>query len=130
MGLRIFLDDNRQTTPGWDRAYTAEDVKLHLIHNDVDDLSIDHDLDLPKCPKCQFNCGHRGHHGQPGPVLTPGCKHKCDCHSAGDETGLDLTKWMVGTGRWPKNKPTCHSHNLDNSLRIKKLIEDNYPAKR
>lgn len=117
MGIKVFLDDNRPTPEGWVRAHTAEDVKLHLLHRDVDDLSLDYDLDNPECPTCQFQCGLR----------EGGCQRGCDCHSAGDETGLDLVQWMRDTGHWPKNQPAVHSHNLMGALRMKKMVQDHFP---
>lgn len=128
--MKLYVDDNRKTPAGWTRAYTAEEAKLYLLHGDVEDLSLDHDLDMPECSRCQFQCGHRGHHSQPGPVATPGCAHGCSCHDQGAETGLDLTRWMVRTGRWPASEPTVHSHNIDNALRMKKLIAEHYPRRK
>jgi hypothetical protein len=117
--MHLYVDDNRTTPNGWARAHTAEEAKLHLLHGDVDQMSIDYDLDMPHCPTCQFQCGHR----------EGGCGHGCNCHSAGDETGLHLVSWMASTGHWPKQMPLVHSHNLDGSLRMKKLIQDSYPRK-
>lgn len=126
--MRLYLDDNRPTPEGWVRAHTAEDVKLHLLHGSVEDLSIDHDLDMPECQTCQFQCGHHGH-DHPDGKPPADCAHGCACHEAGDETGLDLTKWMVATGRWPKNRPTVHSHNLHNGMKIAALIGEHFPQK-
>ena len=117
--MLLYLDDNRPTPAGWERAYTAEDAKLHLINGDVDHLSLDYDLDMPHCPSCNFACGHR----------EGGCARNCACHSQGKENGLDVVNFMVRTGRWPKQKPAVHSHNLDNALRMKKLIDEHYPRK-
>jgi hypothetical protein len=129
MGLRCYLDDNRSTPPGWDRAHTAEDVKLHLLHGDVEALSLDYDLDQPHCETCQFQCGHHGHNhpdGQP----PKDCAHKCACHEAGDETGLDLVRWMAETGRWPSSKPVIHSANLHGGMKMAALIDQHYPRRK
>lgn len=121
MGLKLFLDDNRPSPTGWTPTRTAEEAKLHLLHGDVDNLSLDCDLDAPHCPTCQFSCGHRGG------AAPNSCSRGCSCHRAGDETGGDLLHWMVQTGRWPHEKPTVHSHNLVESLKMKKLIDEKYP---
>jgi hypothetical protein len=117
--MKIFLDDNRETPEGWTRAHTAEDVKVHLLHGDVEDMSLDYDLDMPECQKCNFQCGLR----------EGGCRHGCDCHAAGDETGLHLLHWMKATNHWPKNPPQVHSHNLDGALRMKKFVADHFPRR-
>jgi hypothetical protein len=126
--MKIYLDDNRPTPAGWDRAHTAEEVKLHLLHGDVEDLSIDRDLDMPECSKCQFQCGHKGH-DHPSGEPPKDCAHGCSCHEAGDETGEDLTKWMAETGHWPRNRPTVHSHNLHGGMRIAALIDQHFPKR-
>jgi hypothetical protein len=117
----LYLDDNRPTPEGWKAAHTAEEAKLHLLTGSVDHMSCDYDLDNPECDKCNFACGLRDEGG---------CKAKCNCHSAGDENGLDLLHWMKATRRWPKAKPTVHSHNLTGALRMKQFIEQHYPGQR
>lgn len=126
--MKLYLDDNRPTPPGWMAAHTAEDVQLHLLHGDVDDLSIDRDLDMPHCETCQMQCGHHGHNhpdGQP----QKDCAHHCDCHNAGEVNGEHLTEWMARSGHWPKNRPTVHSHNLHGGMRIAALIGQHFPKR-
>jgi hypothetical protein len=122
MGLSLWLDDNRPVPAGWRAARTAEEAKLHLLHGDVDQMSLDYDLDAPPCDKCQFQCGQ--HEAEAGLK----CKHGCNCHEAGDENGLHLLQWMQQTGHWPKQKPTVHSANLDGALRMKKFVEQHWPG--
>jgi len=124
MGIKIWLDDNRPIPEGHTGARTAEEAKLHLMHGNVESASLDYDLDAPHCDKCQFACGQ--HESEAGNK----CRHGCNCHSDGDENGLDLLHWMKATGKWPQRKPTVHSANLDGALRMKKFVEDNYPGPR
>ena len=42
--MKIFLDDERATPPGWVRAYWPEEVIALLKDNPVTELSLDHDL--------------------------------------------------------------------------------------
>jgi hypothetical protein len=42
--MKVFLDDERSTPPGWTRAYWPEEVIALLKTGQVSDLSLDHDL--------------------------------------------------------------------------------------
>lgn len=42
--MKIYLDDVRNTPPGWVRAYWPREVISLLKHNEVTELSLDHDL--------------------------------------------------------------------------------------
>lgn len=44
--MRVYLDDVRDAPPGWERAYTPEDVIGLLLTGEVRELSLDHDLGL------------------------------------------------------------------------------------
>ena len=116
----LYLDDNRETPEGWRPVHTAEEAKLHLLTGPVDRMSLDFDLDNPHCDTCNFACGLR----------EGGCRHGCSCHAQGDENGLDLLQWMKDTGRWPRQRPTVHSHNLLGGLKMKFFIHHNYPGAR
>jgi hypothetical protein len=119
MTAKLYVDDNRKSPHGWEVARNAEEAKLHLLHHPVDDISLDYDLDMPECNKCQFVCGLR----------EGACRHGCDCHGEGDETGLHLLHWIHKHNAWPKNPPTVHSHNLVGAMKMKKFIQDYYPQK-
>lgn len=41
---RVFLDDERETPPGWTRAYTAAEAISLLQTQNVVEISLDHDL--------------------------------------------------------------------------------------
>jgi len=42
--MKIFLDDVRPTPAGWTRAYWPEEVISLMQTQDVDEISLDHDL--------------------------------------------------------------------------------------
>lgn len=42
--MKVFLDDCRETPPGWVRTYTAPQTIALLETGLVDELSLDHDL--------------------------------------------------------------------------------------
>jgi hypothetical protein len=42
--MRVFLDDERPTPQGWERAYWPEEVIVMLESGLVTELSLDHDL--------------------------------------------------------------------------------------
>ncbi len=42
--MRVFLDDERATPPGWVRAYWPSEVVALLETGQVTELSLDHDL--------------------------------------------------------------------------------------
>lgn len=44
MGMRIYLDDERNTPDGWVRAYWPQDVINLIISENVTEISLDHDL--------------------------------------------------------------------------------------
>jgi hypothetical protein len=60
MGIKLYLDDVRPTPPGWVRAYTFEDCIRILQNENVDVLSLDHDLG--KCDECmKAESGEKSH---------------------------------------------------------------------
>lgn len=42
--MKVFLDDERETPPGWVRTYWPSEVIALLEAGHVDELSLDHDL--------------------------------------------------------------------------------------
>ena len=44
--MKLYLDDKRQTPPGWTRAYTAQETIDYLKTGEVEELSLDHDLGI------------------------------------------------------------------------------------
>lgn len=43
--MKVYLDDVRPTPDGWVRTYTSQETIDLLTNNDVDEVSLDHDLD-------------------------------------------------------------------------------------
>jgi hypothetical protein len=42
--MKIFLDDERETPPGWFRTYTVDETLALLQCNSVEEISLDNDL--------------------------------------------------------------------------------------
>lgn len=42
--MRVYLDDERQTPPGWVRTYWPQETIALLERGEVTELSLDHDL--------------------------------------------------------------------------------------
>lgn len=42
--MKIFLDDERQAPPGWLRVFSPKEVINFLKTNQVEEISLDHDL--------------------------------------------------------------------------------------
>jgi hypothetical protein len=116
-GLRVWVDDNRAAPEGWVWVQTAEQAKIRLLQHNVEEMSLDFDLDNPACPTCDFKCGYRDEGA---------CSKGCHCHTAGDQTGADLVRWMVEWNVWPKGRPVVHSINGRGAEEMKQLIDDNF----
>lgn len=43
--MKVYLDDVRPTPDGWVRTYTSQETIDILSKNDVEEISLDHDLD-------------------------------------------------------------------------------------
>ncbi len=42
--MKVFLDDERETPPGWTRVYWPEEAIALLETGEVEEISLDHDL--------------------------------------------------------------------------------------
>jgi len=69
-GVKIYLDDERPTPPGWIHARWPSDVINHLKAGNVDEISLDHDLADP-------NIEGQGY-----------------CSSIHERTGYDVLVWV------------------------------------
>lgn len=118
-GIKVWLDDNRPAPEGWVWAATAEQAQVKLLLGNVEELSLDYDLDKPVCERCNFRCGFK----DPGE-----CKNLCACHRQGDVNGLDFVRWMVARRVWPKHKPVVHSTAGHHAEEMKRLIDANFPG--
>jgi len=117
--LRLWLDDSRQAPEGWTWCHNVEEAKVKLLSCDVDDLSLDFDMDAPHCSTCQYMCGY---------VDDEGCDKNCTCHETnGRENGMGLLTWMAEWGIWSNHKPVVHSANPREAQKMKLFIEENYP---
>lgn len=100
--MKLWHDDVREAPEGWVWARTNADAKVYLLTNDVDEISMDHDL---------------GYHNV---ELSDDIEERLDQlalagHSL--ETGFDLVEWMCETGHVPA-KITIHSWNPDGADRM------------
>jgi hypothetical protein len=87
--MKMWLDDIRGPPIGCIRVKTVKEAKKLLMTGEVEEASLDHDLDI------RATIGME-------PI---------------EETGYDLVKWMVETGHWPKKKPEVHSMNPCSTVR-------------
>ncbi len=119
-GIKLWLDDNRPAPEGWVHARNVEAAKVRLLQGDVEELSLDFDMDTPECATCNFECGFREEGG---------CQKACPCHADnGRENGGDLVRWMQQWGIWPKKKPVVHSVNPHGAAEMRYLIDSSYPG--
>lgn len=93
----LWLDDVRLAPLGWIHCKTVDEAKLILREFDVQEMSLDHDLDL--CPICHKDIIENEQQFD----ILPLCKH--------DLTGYDLVKWCAENNIWSKYKPLVHSAN-------------------
>lgn len=104
MGIRLYLDDKRETPEGWVRAYTASACVQILKTQEVDELSLDHDLG--HCTSCEGCQGFRSTCG-------------CPCHF----TGLTVVTFMMLNDVWPRTKPVVHSQNPVGAATMRAYID-------
>lgn len=110
MGTRLWLDDLRPAPPGWTHVKTVQEAEEHLLNNEVDEASLDHDLGhSPGCPACQPTADARSQH-----IDAPNGKH--------------LVLWMIEHSKWPKNKPNIHSQNPVGRETMRALVDRYFPS--
>lgn len=105
--LRLWVDDKRPAPTGWVHLKTAAEAIEALARQEVHELALDHDLG--HCEKCTECKGYKSSCG-------------CRCHW----TGYSVALFMATTGRWPEQKPTCHSANPAGRANIEATIERYY----
>ena len=115
--MKLFLDDYRQAPKGWFTARSVEDAIIAFLTSNIEQLSLDYDLDEPNCDKCQFSCGLR----------EGGCQHSCPCHENGKHNGMDLLRWIDKAQAWPMVKPVVHSANTEAAPKMKTFIDERFP---
>lgn len=117
-GISVWLDDNRPAPVGWVQAQNVAAAQNLLLHGNVEDLSLDYDLDNPPCSICDFKCGK---------IDESECKNKCLCHRNGKLNGSNLIDWMKQSGVWPKHKPVVHSTNARGRQAMELVINQSFP---
>jgi hypothetical protein len=91
---------------GWVRVTNMAEAKYLAERNDIEEMSLDHDLGpMPPCEVCLLDGGPEGE------GCDDGDECRCACHRELQPTGYDFVKWMAETGRWPSTKPRVHSAN-------------------
>lgn len=118
-GVCLWLDDNRPAPESWVWTKNVEDAQVRLLSGNVEELSLDFDLDNPECDNCDFKCGWRDEGS---------CGKLCHCHENGIQSGGDLVRWMVLWNVWPKHKPVVHSTNGPGAEEMKQTIETYFPG--
>ena len=108
--FNVWLDDEPETRtcpPGFIHIGDIEEIKKMLIDDEIDQLSLDHDLGM--CIMCTAGA-------EDGETVQ--CPHVA--------TGYDLVLWMKKTGNWPQSKPIVHSQNPVGKERMERMIEESY----
>jgi hypothetical protein len=100
--VNLWLDDIRDPMHygyiGWHWVKTADEAIAALATGEVDQCSLDHDLDMS---------------------ATIG-------REPTEKTGYDVVCWMEETGNWPKQKPRVHSMNPVGAARMRQAIERHF----
>lgn len=112
--INLWLDDVRVAPVGWHHANTVERAKTLMEHFQVEEMSLDCDMDL--CPKC-----HSSESLMIADVISP----SCTCNAP---NGVDFVQWMVDNNKWPAKKPRVHSANIELSAVMREMIDKHFPA--
>lgn len=96
MGVKVWHDDIRPAPEGWVWVRTNAEARRVLTLNDVEEISLDHDLGLDSFTEEQIT---------DDPELLFG-------RGTAFENGLHLVNWMIEQELVPK-KVTIHSWNPD-----------------
>jgi len=103
MGVKLFVDDVRPAPLGWLVARTVADAKAYLLRDDIDEVSLDHDMGW--CADCARTAAS-------DIVL----------HCAHVEDGYQLVQWMIAERRVPA-MVRVHSMNPDGKRRMLHALE-------
>lgn len=107
--MKVWHDDVRwPPSEGWEVARTNEEAQQLLTAFDVSEISLDHDLGAAPAPYTAPD------DPDPDEVWIAG---------SGDETGLDLVKWMVKNDCVPR-RVTIHSWNPAGASRMAQWLAD------
>lgn len=97
--IKLWLDDQRAAPFGWERAKTAEECILRLELENVEEISLDHDLAEEHYDPSRWPC--LDVHGYTGEHDRSHYKHA---------TGYEVAKWIVRNRKWPR---TIWIHTLN-----------------
>lgn len=96
--MKVWHDDTRSAPEGWERARTNIEAIALLLTDDVEEISLDHDLGADD-----------------GDIFVAG-------HSP-DGTGYDLVRWMIDNDAVPP-KVTVHSLSYHGRWRMANALAD------
>lgn len=111
--INLWLDDERPAPEGWVHAKTAGEARHHLLFDDVQTMSLDHDLGTCGPTRCPLD--DEDYHVSR--------LHNCAC-----ATGYDLLVWMAGHDTWPRKKPSVHSQNPVGAFAMRQIIDRYFPG--
>lgn len=94
--MNLWLDDIREAPEGWHHARSVMEAIDAALNNEIDQMSLDHDL---------------------------GFDHYAGVVDSGTPNGYHFVMWMRETGHWPKQKPTVHSQNPDGARWMRAAID-------
>jgi hypothetical protein len=101
--IKLWHDDVRRAPDGWVWARTNEEAREKLLHFNVVEISMDHDMGGhnldPEHPEAIYYAGEAG------------------------EDGTEMVKWMCEKEIFPA-KITIHSWNPDGAKRMQALFMD------
>lgn len=106
--MNLWHDDVRPAPAGWVWARTNQEAKAHLLTGRVEMASLDHDL---------------GYHDVEIPDDPNELAEVLVLRGQGEETGLDLVKWMVANNHVPP-VVKIHSWNPDGALKMAQTLFD------
>lgn len=89
--MKLYVDDVRKCPDGWLVARTVEDAKLLLMRDDVEEVSLDHDMGA--CADCTAKGLDTGDMKTPETTFAGLCAHAL--------SGYDLVVWMCDNERVP-----------------------------
>lgn len=105
--MKLWHDDIRTPPDGWEWARTNAQAMVFLEQGEVDEISLDHDL---------------GYHDVSLPEDPDDLAEVLILKGQGEETGMDLVRWMVETKRVPP-KVTIHSWNPPGAANMRSWLE-------
>lgn len=112
--MRLWHDDVRPAPEGWIWARRNQEAKAILMNCwPIVEISLDHDLGL---------------HDVEIPEDPDELAEVLILKGRGEETGLDLVRWMIEEGRVPR-MVTIHSWNPPGAIAMRKALQEaGYPA--